>query len=91
MYAITGITGQIGSVIGDILLASDERLRAVVRNADKGQPWKKRGCEVALATIEDAASLAAAFRGVEAVFCPGLLFIAATPSQPTLLPRSSRE
>jgi uncharacterized protein YbjT (DUF2867 family) len=68
MYAITGITGQIGSVVGNALLASNLRVRAVVRNTDKGQAWRKLGCEVALATIDDAASLTAAFRDAEAVF-----------------------
>jgi uncharacterized protein YbjT (DUF2867 family) len=68
MYAITGITGQIGKVVGNALLASNRRVRAVVRNADKGQAWRKLGCEVALAAIDDATSLTAAFRGAEAVF-----------------------
>jgi uncharacterized protein YbjT (DUF2867 family) len=68
MYAITGITGQIGKVVGNALLASHRRVRAVVRNAAKGQAWRKLGCEVALAAIDDATSLTAAFRGAEAVF-----------------------
>jgi uncharacterized protein YbjT (DUF2867 family) len=68
MYAITGITGQIGGVIGRVLLAAGQPVRAVVRDAGKGQPWADRGCEVALATIEDAGSLAAAFQGTEGVF-----------------------
>jgi NAD(P)H dehydrogenase (quinone) len=68
MYAITGITGQIGNVVGNSLLAANQKVRAVVRNADKGQAWEQRGCEVALATIENVASLTAAFQGAEAVF-----------------------
>ena len=68
MYAITGITGQIGTVVGNALLASNRRVRAVVRNAVKGEAWRKLGCEVALAAIDDATSLTAAFRGAEAVF-----------------------
>jgi uncharacterized protein YbjT (DUF2867 family) len=68
MYAITGITGQIGGVIARTLLAANEPVRAVVRDAGKGQAWSERGCEVALATIENAAALAAAFRGAEGVF-----------------------
>jgi NAD(P)H dehydrogenase (quinone) len=68
MYAITGITGQIGGVIGRVLLAAGQPVRAVVRDAGKGQAWADRGCEVALATIEDAFSLAAAFQGTEGVF-----------------------
>jgi uncharacterized protein YbjT (DUF2867 family) len=68
MYAIMGITGQIGGVIARTLLATNQSVRAVVRDAGKGQVWSERGCEVALATIEDASSLAAAFRGAEGVF-----------------------
>src|SRR5258706_10955411 len=68
MYAITGITGQIGGVIGRILLDARQPVRAVLRSGSKGKAWTERGCEVALATIENAASLAAAFRGAEGVF-----------------------
>ena len=68
MYAIMGITGQIGSAIGRILLAAGQPVRAVVRDAGKGQVWVDRGCEIALANIEDTASLTNAFRGVESVF-----------------------
>ena len=68
MYAITGITGQIGGAVGRTLLAAGQPVRAVVRDVDKGKSWTERGCDVALATIEDAASLTAAFRGAEGVF-----------------------
>ena len=68
MYAITGITGQIGGVIGRILLSAGQPIRAVLRDVAKGRAWADSGCEVALATIEDAASLTAAFRGAEGVF-----------------------
>ena len=69
MYAITGITGQIGGVIGRILLDAGQPIRAVLRDVDKGRAWSDRGCEVALATIEDAASLMEAFRGAGRCFC----------------------
>jgi len=68
MYAITGITGQIGGAVGRTLLAAGQPVRAVVRDVDKGKSWTERGCDVALATIEDAASLTVAFRGAEGVF-----------------------
>jgi NAD(P)H dehydrogenase (quinone) len=68
MYAIMGITGQIGSAIGRILLAAKQPVRAVVRDAGKGRIWADRGCEIALANIEDTASLTTAFRGAEGVF-----------------------
>src|SRR6476469_5814609 len=68
MYTVMGITGQIGGVVGHALLAANQQVRAVVRDADKGRAWADRGCEVALATIEDEASLTTAFRGAEGVF-----------------------
>jgi NAD(P)H dehydrogenase (quinone) len=68
MYAIMGITGQVGGVVGRVLLAANQQVRAVVRDAAKGRAWADRGCEVAQATIEDPSSLAAAFRGAEGVF-----------------------
>jgi NAD(P)H dehydrogenase (quinone) len=68
MYVIVGITGQIGGVVGRALLGARQSVRAVVRDAGKGREWAGRGCEIALANIEDAASLTAAFRGAEAAF-----------------------
>src|SRR5437763_14805004 len=68
MYAITGITGQVGSVLAENLLVAQQHVRAVVRRANTGTSWKDRGCELAHATIEDTASLTAAFRGMEGVF-----------------------
>jgi NAD(P)H dehydrogenase (quinone) len=43
-------------------------VRAIVRDAKKGEAWSARGCEVALADITDDATLAAAFEGAEGVF-----------------------
>jgi uncharacterized protein YbjT (DUF2867 family) len=68
MYAITGITGQVGGVIGQNLLAAKRPVRAIVRDRDKGRVWADRGCEVRMATIEDATSLTTAFQGAEGVF-----------------------
>lgn len=68
MYAITGITGQVGSVLGHQLLDAGLPVRAVLRDAAKGDAWAARGAEVALADINDAAALSRAFSGAEAVF-----------------------
>jgi uncharacterized protein YbjT (DUF2867 family) len=68
MYAITGITGQVGGAMARALLFADKTVRAVVRNVDKGRPWAARGCEIIVADMEDAAALAAAFQGTEGVF-----------------------
>ncbi len=68
MFAITGITGQVGGQIATQLLAANRPVRAVLRDPAKAAPWAGRGCEIAIATMDDAAALAAAFTGAEAVF-----------------------
>ena len=68
MFAITGVTGNVGGELARNLLAAKRPVRAVVRDARKGAEWAGFGCEVAIADIEDVTSLAAAFEGVEGVF-----------------------
>ena len=68
MYAITGITGKVGGAVGRTLLDAKLPVRAIARDANKGEAWSARGCEVALADITDSAALAAAFEGAEGVF-----------------------
>jgi uncharacterized protein YbjT (DUF2867 family) len=68
MFAITGITGNVGGELARTLLAARQQVRAVVRDMGKGAAWAERGCDLARADIGDAAALAAAFQGVEGVF-----------------------
>jgi len=68
MYAITGITGNVGGEVARSLLAVNQTVRAVVRDGRKGIAWGQRGCEVALADIRDSAALAVAFQGADGVF-----------------------
>ena len=68
MYAITGITGNVGGSVAHHLLSAGRSVRAVMRNIDKGSVWAERGCEVVKADIADATPLASAFRGAEAAF-----------------------
>ena len=68
MFAVTGITGQVGGVVARLLLAADHEVRAVVRDAAKGEVWAKQGCEVALADVNDQQALQHAFEGTEGVF-----------------------
>jgi NAD(P)H dehydrogenase (quinone) len=68
MYAITGITGQVGGAVARTLLAKGEPIRAVVRGAAKGEAFAKLGADVALADFHDAAALERAFTGVDGVF-----------------------
>jgi uncharacterized protein YbjT (DUF2867 family) len=68
MYAITGITGKVGGALARSLLADKLPVRAVLRDEAKAAEWRAQGCEVALAEMDDAASLASAFRGADGVF-----------------------
>ena len=68
MYAVTGITGRVGGIAGSTLLDVGLPVRAVVRDATKAVAWKERGCQVALADMNDAAALAAALTHVNGVF-----------------------
>jgi NAD(P)H dehydrogenase (quinone) len=68
MYAITGITGKVGGALARALLADHLPVRAVVRDIKKGRFWESQGCEIALAEMQDPASLTAAFTGTDGVF-----------------------
>jgi uncharacterized protein YbjT (DUF2867 family) len=68
MYAITGITGKVGGALANALLNAGLPVRAIVREAAKGRDWEARGCEVAVAEMEDADALASAFEGAQGVF-----------------------
>ena len=68
MFAVTGITGQVGAIVGDKLLERGLPVRAVMRNVEKARSWRERGAEIAIADMTDAAALAAAFAGAKAVF-----------------------
>jgi uncharacterized protein YbjT (DUF2867 family) len=50
------------------LLAAGQLVRAIVRDPRKGEEWAGLGCEVALAEMEDASALTAAFTGATAIF-----------------------
>jgi uncharacterized protein YbjT (DUF2867 family) len=68
MYAITGITGKVGGEIARHLLANGQSVRAVLRDRAKAADWAAKGCDVAIAEMENAEQLAAAFSGADGVF-----------------------
>ena len=68
MFVVTGITGNVGGQVARTLLSANKAVRAVVRDSRNAAGWTERGCEVAVADINDAQSLAAAYQGTEAVF-----------------------
>src|SRR5688500_7630889 len=68
MYAIAGASGHTGSVVADTLLAQGKPVRVIVRDAAKGEAWRAKGAEVAVASLDDAAALAKAFAGVQGAY-----------------------
>ena len=68
MFAVTGMTGKVGAAVADHLLKDGAKVRAVVRNPEKAAGWKERGCELAVADMNDTIALTLAFGGAEAVF-----------------------
>jgi NAD(P)H dehydrogenase (quinone) len=68
MYAITGITGKVGGEVARNLLASNQGVRAVMRDLRKGEAWAQLGCDLVRADINDTGALMSAFKGAESVF-----------------------
>lgn len=68
MYVIAGVSGNTGSVAATTLLAAGQPVRVLVRDAAKGEPWKARGAEVAVAALEDRAALARALAGAKGAY-----------------------
>jgi uncharacterized protein YbjT (DUF2867 family) len=68
MYVVTGASGNTGSVITNTLLDQNRKVRVVGRNADRLQPFAKRGAEIFVADVNDQASLTKAFTGADAVY-----------------------
>jgi uncharacterized protein YbjT (DUF2867 family) len=68
MFAVTGITGNVGSEVARNLLAAGQPVRGVVRETRKGEAWAARGCDLVQADINDAAGLTVAFKGTAGVF-----------------------
>ena len=69
MFAVTGITGNVGGEVARNLLAAGQPVRGVVRETRKGETWAKRGCDLVEADINDATALTAAFKGAAGVSC----------------------
>ncbi|WP_426286322.1 NmrA family NAD(P)-binding protein [Luteibacter sp. E-22] len=87
MFAITAITGRVGGELANTLLKDGRKVRAIVRSESKGEPWAAKGCEVALASLDDAESLTKALTDVEGAFILFPPLYDTEPSFPDLQPR----
>jgi uncharacterized protein YbjT (DUF2867 family) len=68
VFAVTGITGNVGGEVARNLLAAGQPVRGVVRDIGKGETWAKQGCDLVEADINNAAALREALKGVDGVF-----------------------
>lgn len=68
MFVIAGVSGNTGSVVANTLLAAKQPVRVIVRDAAKGEPWKAKGAEVAIASLDDRAALARALTGASGAY-----------------------
>jgi uncharacterized protein YbjT (DUF2867 family) len=68
MYVIAGVSGNTGSIVATTLLDQGKKVRVIVRDANKGDAWKARGAEVAVADVDDEESLTRALQGASAAY-----------------------
>ncbi|HXJ92824.1 MAG TPA: NmrA family NAD(P)-binding protein [Terriglobia bacterium] len=68
MFAITGATGNTGSVVAEKLLAQEKKVRVIGRDAARLARFVQKGAEAFVADATDAAALTRAFEGAEAVY-----------------------
>ena len=68
MYAVTGATGNTGSVVANTLLRQGNEVTVVLRDDGKAEEWKAKGAQVAIADLADAAALTTILRGAEGAY-----------------------
>jgi uncharacterized protein YbjT (DUF2867 family) len=68
MFVVAGVSGHVGAVVAEQLLAKGQKVKVIVRDAKKGEAFAKKGAEVAVGSLEDAAFLAGALRGASGFF-----------------------
>ncbi|MDP3237371.1 MAG: NmrA family NAD(P)-binding protein [Myxococcales bacterium] len=68
MFAIAGVSGHTGAVVADTLLSKGQKVRVIVRTAEKGVAWQKKGAEVAVADLGDVAALTKALTGATGAY-----------------------
>lgn len=68
MYVVLGANGRAGGEVARALIERGEAVRVVLRRKEQGEKWAALGAEVAVASIEDAGSMADALKGAKAAF-----------------------
>jgi uncharacterized protein YbjT (DUF2867 family) len=68
MFVIAGVSGHVGGVVAEQLLAKGKKVKVLVRDAAKGAAWSKKGAEVAQGSLDDEAFLTGALKGATSFF-----------------------
>lgn len=68
MFVVAGVTGHTGRVVAETLLAQSLPVRVIVRDAKKGEAWRARGAEVAIAEVKDVKAMTQALRGASGAY-----------------------
>ncbi len=68
MFLVAGVSGNTGSKVADLLLSKGEKVRVIVRDAKKGEPWAARGCEVAVGSLTDVDFVSKSFEGIASAY-----------------------
>lgn len=68
MFVISGVTGNTGSIVAQTLIDQGQPVRVIVRSDAKGEPWKAKGAEVAVAEIIDTDAMTQALQGASGAY-----------------------
>lgn len=72
MYAVTGVTGTMGSIVARRLLQQGEKVRVILRDRSQIYKWQERGAEAVIADFTDPEAMAFVLEGVDGAYliCP---------------------
>ena len=68
MFVVLGASGNTGKVVAETLLRQKKNVRVVLHDAAKGKAWGEAGADVAIADVDEGATLERAFSGAEGVY-----------------------
>ena len=68
MFVVSGVTGKTGSVVAQSLLDQGQAVRVIVRTKEKGEAWKAKGADVAIADIMDLDAMTKALDGADGAY-----------------------
>jgi uncharacterized protein YbjT (DUF2867 family) len=68
MYVVLGASGNTGHIVAQNLLARQQKVRVVGRNAAHLQPHAAQGAEIFIGDVTDAAALTKAFHNADAAY-----------------------